>query len=117
MRPMVLMYVDDECFDIHDYDDDTDDDTNDDTDDDTDDGGRGNQEIPVPAGGYEGRFQGNSRTGRRVREFRWKFTFRAWRQASRYRDTEYHLLLYHAERPRRGRRIRLRTCTDAWHVP
>ena len=44
-------YVDDECFDIHDYDDDTDDDTgddtdddtNDDTDDDTDDGGRGNR--------------------------------------------------------------------------
>ena len=47
-------YVDDECFDILDYDDDTDDDTdddndddtdddtNDDTDDDTDDGGRGN---------------------------------------------------------------------------
>ena len=44
-------YVDDECFDIHDYDDDTDDDTdedtddddaNDDTDNDTDDGGRGN---------------------------------------------------------------------------
>ena len=47
-------YVDDECFDIHDYDDDTDhdtdddtdydtdDDTNDDADDDTDDGGRGN---------------------------------------------------------------------------
>ena len=46
-------YVDDECFDIHDYDDDTDDDidddlddntfddTNDDTDVDTDDGGRG----------------------------------------------------------------------------
>ena len=47
-------YVDDECFGIHDYDDethhgtddDTDDDTddtNDDTDDDTDDGGRGNR--------------------------------------------------------------------------
>ena len=48
-------YVDYECFDIHDYDDDTDrdtdddtddgtdDDTNDDTDDDTDDGGRGNR--------------------------------------------------------------------------
>ena len=43
-------YVDDECFDIHDYDDtdddtddDTEDDTNDDTDDDTDDGGRGNR--------------------------------------------------------------------------
>ena len=48
-------YVDDECFDIHDYDDgtahgtdndsddDTDDDTNDDTDDDADDGGRGNR--------------------------------------------------------------------------
>ena len=48
-------YVDDECFDIHDYDDNTDpdtvddtdddtvDDTNDDTDDDTDDGGRGNR--------------------------------------------------------------------------
>ena len=47
-------YVDDECFDIHDYDDDTDhdtddtdddtdDDTNDDADDDTDDGGRGNR--------------------------------------------------------------------------
>ena len=46
-------YVDDECFDIHDYDadtdhdtddtgDDTEDDTNDDTDGDTDDGGRGN---------------------------------------------------------------------------
>ena len=38
-------YVDDECFDIHDYDDDTDhdtdDDTNDDAYDDTDDGGRG----------------------------------------------------------------------------
>ena len=41
---------DDECFDIHDYDDDpdhdtdddTDDDTNDDTADGTDDGGRGN---------------------------------------------------------------------------
>ena len=54
-------YVDDECFDIHDYDDDTDhdtdvdtdddtdDDTNDDTDDDTDDGGRGNlYTIKVP---------------------------------------------------------------------
>ena len=39
-------YVDDKCFDIHDYDDDTDhdtdDDTNDDADDDTDDGGRRN---------------------------------------------------------------------------
>ena len=47
-------YVDDECFDIHRYDDDTDhdtdddtdedtdEDTNDDADDDTDDGGRGN---------------------------------------------------------------------------
>ena len=48
-------YVDDECFDIHDYDDDTDHDTDDDIDDDTDDdtnddadddadddGGRGN---------------------------------------------------------------------------
>ena len=43
-------YVDDECFDIHDYDDDTDhdtdddvdDDTDDDTDDETHDGGRGN---------------------------------------------------------------------------
>ena len=46
-------YVDDACFEIHDYDDDTDhdtdddtdddadDDTNDDADDDTDDGGRG----------------------------------------------------------------------------
>ncbi len=52
-------YVDDECFDILDYDDDTDhdtdddtdddsdDDTNDDTDDDTDDGGRGNRR-PLP---------------------------------------------------------------------
>ena len=52
-------YVDDECVDIHDYDDDTehdtdddtdddtDADTNDDTDDDTDDGGRGNR-GPVP---------------------------------------------------------------------
>ena len=54
-------YADDECFDIHDHDDDTDhgndddtdddidDDTNDDTDDDTDDGGRGNRR-PVPGG-------------------------------------------------------------------
>ena len=46
----MALYVDDECFDIHDYDDDTDHDTDDDTDDatngntddDTDDGGRGN---------------------------------------------------------------------------
>ena len=47
-------YIDDGCFDIHDYDDtghvtdddndgDADDDTNDDTGDDTDDGGRGNR--------------------------------------------------------------------------
>ena len=55
--------VDDECFDIHDYDDDTDvdtdddtgedtdDDTNDDTDDDTDDGGRANRK-PLPGGPY-----------------------------------------------------------------
>ena len=55
-------YVDDECFDIHYYDDDTDhdtdddtnddtdDDTNDDADDDTDDGGRGNlQSTKVPS--------------------------------------------------------------------
>ena len=54
-------YIDDECFDIHDYvddtdhdtdddtGDDTDDDTNDDTDDDTDDGGRGNR-IPLLKG-------------------------------------------------------------------
>ena len=48
-------YVDDECLDIHDYDDDThhgtddatDDDTDDDIDDDTDDGGRGNRR-PLP---------------------------------------------------------------------
>ena len=53
-------YFDDECFDIHDYDDtdrdtdddtddDTDHDTNDDADDDTDDGGRGNRR-PLPEG-------------------------------------------------------------------
>ena len=57
-------YVDDECFDIHGYDDDddtdhdtdhddtdddTDDDINDDTDDDTDDGGRGNRRL-LPGG-------------------------------------------------------------------
>ena len=55
-------YVDDECFDIHDYDDDidhdtddddaeddTDYDTNDDTDDVTDYGGRGNRRL-VPGG-------------------------------------------------------------------
>ena len=53
-------FVDDACFDIHDYDDDTDhdtddtdddtdDDTNDDTDDDADDGGRGNRR-PLPGG-------------------------------------------------------------------
>ena len=50
-------YVDDKCFDIHDYDDDTnddtdddtEDDTNDDTIDDTDDGGRGHlYTIKVP---------------------------------------------------------------------
>ena len=54
-------FVDDGCFDIHDYDDDTDHDTdddtdeatdhdsNDDTEDDTDDGGRGNlYTIKVP---------------------------------------------------------------------
>ena len=49
-------YVDDECFDIHDYDDtdddtddDTEDDTNDDTNDDTDDDGRGHPyTIKVP---------------------------------------------------------------------
>ena len=57
------IYVNDECFDIHDYEDDTghdtdddidddaddDDDANDDTDDDTDDGGRGNRR-PLPGG-------------------------------------------------------------------
>ena len=38
-------HIDDECFDNHDYDDDT----HDDTDDDTDDGGRGNlYTIKVP---------------------------------------------------------------------
>ena len=60
-------YVDDACFDIHDYDDDTDHDTDDDTDDDTNDdthdntydddiddddtdyGGRGNRK-PLPGG-------------------------------------------------------------------
>ena len=50
-------YVDDECLDIHDYDDNTDDDTDDDTEDDTDDdtnddtddGGRGHlYTIKVP---------------------------------------------------------------------
>ena len=59
-------YVDDECFDIHDYDDDTDhdtdddpdddtdDDTNDDADDDTDDGGCGNlYTAKVPGCGCE----------------------------------------------------------------
>ena len=35
-------YVDEKCFDIHDYGDDTDDGTADETDDDTNDGGRGN---------------------------------------------------------------------------
>ena len=46
-------YVDDECFDIHDYDDDTDHDTDgagDDIDDDIDDGGRGNL-YPIKAQG------------------------------------------------------------------
>ena len=42
-------YVDDECFDIHDYDDDTDHDTDDDTDDDTNGGGRGDRR-PLPGG-------------------------------------------------------------------
>ena len=44
-------YVDDECFDIHDFDDDTDHDTDDDTVDDTDDDGRGSlYTINVPGG-------------------------------------------------------------------
>ena len=54
MYETYVTYVDDACFDIHDYEDDTDhdaddanddadDDTNDDTDDDTDAGGRGNR--------------------------------------------------------------------------
>ena len=38
-------YVDDECFDIHDYDDDTDHDTDNDTDDDTDDDTNGDTDI------------------------------------------------------------------------
>ena len=42
-------YVDDECFDIQDYDDDTDHDTDDHTDDDADDDGRGNRR-PLPGG-------------------------------------------------------------------
>ena len=42
-------YVDDDCFDIHDYDDDTDHDTDDGDDDDTDDDGLGNRK-PVPGG-------------------------------------------------------------------
>ena len=57
MDETYVTYVDDECFDIHDYDDDTDDDTADDTNDDTnydtddgtDDGGRGNRR-PLPGG-------------------------------------------------------------------
>ena len=47
------IYVVDECFDIHDWDDGTDhgadEHTNDGTDDDTDDGGRGNRR-PLPGG-------------------------------------------------------------------
>ena len=55
-------YVDDECFDIHDFDngtdhdtdddtdDNTDEDSNDDNDDDTDDGGRGNLYPLKPQG-------------------------------------------------------------------
>ena len=46
MKETYATYVDDECFDIHDYDDtddNIDDDTHDDTDDDTDDVGRGNR--------------------------------------------------------------------------
>ena len=42
MDKTCFTYVDDECFDMYDYDDDTDDDTNDDADGDSDDGGRGN---------------------------------------------------------------------------
>ena len=63
-------HVDDDCFDIHGYDDDTDhatdddtdddtdDGTNDDTDDDADDGGRGNRR-PLPGGsgvGVDGKY-------------------------------------------------------------
>ena len=59
MDETYVAYVDDECFHIHDYDDDTDHDTDDDADDDTDhdtdydtaddtdDGGRGNRR-PLP---------------------------------------------------------------------
>ena len=47
-------YVGDECFDIHDYDDDTDHDTDDDTGDDSDDGtndGRRENLYPIKAQG------------------------------------------------------------------
>ena len=60
MDETYFTYVDDECFDIHDYDDDTDDDIDDDTEDDTNDdtndddtdyGGRGHlYTIKVPRG-------------------------------------------------------------------
>ena len=54
MDETYVTYVDDECVDIHAYDDDTDhdadddtaDDTDDDINDDTDDGGRGNRRPP-----------------------------------------------------------------------
>ena len=45
---LMVLNVDDEYFDNHDYDD-TDDDADDDTDDDTDAGGRGNRR-PLPGG-------------------------------------------------------------------
>ena len=47
MRETYGIYVDDECFDMHEYDDG--DDTGYDSDDETDDGGRGNRR-PLPGG-------------------------------------------------------------------
>ena len=65
-------YVDDECFDIHDYDDDTDhdtdDDTGDDTDDDTNDDTDGDTDDGGPGSGRSG--SGRSREG--------PYTFTQW---------------------------------------
>ena len=66
-------YVDDECLDIHDYDDDTDHETDEDIDDDTDDGGRGNRRPFLGAAVHVPSFPSSPHPARGVRT-----TFGIW---------------------------------------
>ena len=106
-------YPDDECFDIHDYDDDTDhdtddetdddtdDDTNDDTDDDTDDGGRGSRRRswwPASEISMHARLDGRAcQRNLHARALAWEFprqsTCSAWRLEGIFRDTKHSFAL------------------------